>query len=555
MSIAVTNKANSNRLLGIVRFYDEYKQFGFIDTNGYGIDEDNTLEKSNSIELYFSARDLIPGTFIFEGDWVSFIYERCTKKKRDHARQVRQLQYTIEEFSLAILYRDDYSRIFSRMEHHRTYSADVITTFSSNYLLEKKSDKQALFDSLISAYSKNLIDLPNIAQESSVVLSFVLNSSQEDIKIKDRCAYELCIINLAILEYNKLRDILNSQSSLTIPWGNTFNNCLRITHGHGISRICDAIYSTLDSKVFNSLMHYLSSDVCNLLFSADDVSLRPEWREQLFYYKHKDVSILLQDTMIDYWNEHAKSTPGWTLPGSTYYSYYTIPRNDLKAIGDFISTSNHSSNYLLFEAFIDYSMPSCIRSLKDFSFIESWLPIKSDSFLKKFFKQSSLIPQTTITRSLPRIGLSRLQSIDALRSIDEELLKPLTISIFIKVDIVSKQSRNITCSRGGHFTWGEGMVGEEYYNVRQDTVNYVLKAYIEKSRKTLLAITLENKWKEKIREVVKVSISKKLPCMMFVWSTMGEERIFQINISDFNYSSEMSYLFECSDKVISEEEI
>lgn len=47
------------RCLGIIRFWDESRSFGFIDTNLYGIEDvANNTTTSQGVELYFNYRDI-----------------------------------------------------------------------------------------------------------------------------------------------------------------------------------------------------------------------------------------------------------------------------------------------------------------------------------------------------------------------------------------------------------------------------------------------------------------------------------------------------------------
>lgn len=92
-----------NRLIGVVRFYDSNKGFGFIETNGLGIDDAFSCNTSNSVELFFSYRDLSSDVQIRDGIWVSFLYKKEVGKKRDHALLVKPLLYTREE---TYMYKD-----------------------------------------------------------------------------------------------------------------------------------------------------------------------------------------------------------------------------------------------------------------------------------------------------------------------------------------------------------------------------------------------------------------------------------------------------------------
>ena len=87
---------NDKRLLGIVRFYNSVRGFGFIDTNGYGIDNPKSEKKTTNKELFFSHKDIVSADslYYFEGELVTFSYKKSTEQKRDYAKRVRLFQYS-----------------------------------------------------------------------------------------------------------------------------------------------------------------------------------------------------------------------------------------------------------------------------------------------------------------------------------------------------------------------------------------------------------------------------------------------------------------------------
>ena len=141
---------NDKRLLGIVRFYNSVRGFGFIDTNGYGIDNPKSEKKTTNKELFFSHKDIVSADslYYFEGELVTFSYKKSTEQKRDYAKRVRLFQYSKEEFLLAMEYLGNYSTINGTL---------IIKKVAEEFLKFKKTPGTAafVFDSLRELYANN----------------------------------------------------------------------------------------------------------------------------------------------------------------------------------------------------------------------------------------------------------------------------------------------------------------------------------------------------------------------------------------------------------------
>lgn len=144
-----SNRPHENRLLGVVRFYDEDRGFGFIDTNGYGIDSLGQENYSESVELFFGERDF--RGFVCANEWVTFVYKKANGKKRDYAKYIRPMRNTIEDLQLALNYHGPYGKMSvgeSRAD------INVLASVLSRSLIKKGNTFQLTYDVLIEAYKK-----------------------------------------------------------------------------------------------------------------------------------------------------------------------------------------------------------------------------------------------------------------------------------------------------------------------------------------------------------------------------------------------------------------
>lgn len=99
-----------DKLIGIVKFYDSDKDFGFIYTNARGSNQSERI-KDVIFSYYFNSHSLSDSSQpVSDGDWVTFrIGEDNLGRQR--AKQVKKLFYNQKELRIALNYRGDFARI------------------------------------------------------------------------------------------------------------------------------------------------------------------------------------------------------------------------------------------------------------------------------------------------------------------------------------------------------------------------------------------------------------------------------------------------------------
>ena len=525
------------RLIGIVRFYDEGKGFGFIDTNGYGIDDQTSMVKSKWVELFFCYKDMIPGAFIFEGDWVSFIYESAPEKKRGHARYVRALTYTIDGLRTILNYRGDYTNIYFKKEG---YDVNVIADYTKNYLSELTNSKQEAFDLLLSAHTSHIVDLTQHARGE--LMSLFLAPSKYSITINDLDGYRNFIADLAVAEFQEAvqhAKIYNGAYADGI-WTN-FSRCLSIVDDQGLSAIrnrielCDESYRILDDRnLMVPLIDSLSSDSCKGFFSVNDTHLTPAFRLYI-YQKHKDSSILLHHSMLEYWKHKIDSGDN---PFSLFsLTMYITSHSDgkiviSKEVSDYIANSHFSSDQLRLWTFIETSNILCFNHIEDKSLFNTWLPKQSDYFLYRFFEHNKDVPERIITDLYSTLGASRVAQIAS--KYGNSVLRGIPVSMIIRINVGLELRNEVERTEssgyyGGYWTWGEGMKNEKY-----DVYTYKDRLYL-----AVISVDYEHytlvkefyfKRENNVREQIRACLEKKMSDAYFAFRHGEDETLVYLTI-------------------------
>lgn len=521
-----------NRLIGIVRFYDP-KGFGFIDTNGFGIDLPDSGVKSRRVELFFNYNDLEWGAIIHSGDWVTFSYEKAPNKKRDRARCVRRLKYTEDEYLLALNYHDEYSTLSWAAYNIREEFA-VIPILTRVYS-ENKDRRQFIFNSLIDAYSqmsikisKVLYDCYKFAPEESCCF---FDPSACGILINDAHTYKEIIkgiIALRVREYllGKLDKRQQARDSLLDLLIKHFDTSDASDIGRDIIEEAHKLEMKDDDAP-----DFLPLSLLETAFPAyKNGYYSPNLRLKL-YSITKNASYLIDNSVIDHWN-NALSTEETDTIRRWCTSIYV---NDYDRVGSFIADSTASGDALLFLAFLTMSKPSCYDRIKDRSICSALLPKMDCAYIRKYLSSAKLIPRQEFIESAKAIGLSRIA--DIVGPYDSDITKgfpnELILNIIAVLQKLSEETKREQSGwYGGYFTWGEGMKHQRYNECTYIIRKYRTAYYVENSNSTRLneenlraQITVFREQLKKCQEASKNRI-------LFVISIDGEDFLVVLYLQD-----------------------
>ena len=458
------------RLLGIVRFYDQDRGFGFIDTNGYGIDKPDSVNKVVDKELFFCYRDIksdLPFLF-YEGVWVTFVYKKSYEQKRDFAKQVKLLRHNRNEFSLALQYQGIYASILGH---------DVIKSIAEE-LLEENRETTFVLGSLFQLYENRVRDngfdsfvLQYFGQ--GVVFDLLFDEATIEVISPDISVYGSIIFHLSVAFF----DINNPT---------LFSRCIPRLTAEGTVDIRDYICSRFSTHDFSkSFLRKIPIDVICLLFQSDSSSY-PAEISMIVYERCKDSSFLLHDSLIEYWNEHGLSLVSG-IPGS---------------VADYIATSPLSSEKLLLETFLKTSNQKCLIRVKDLSIFYTWLPYQKN-LIYDYIHQvcsnnvQSHLSEQLLEQSLRVIGLDNIERYVSVSKANC-LPKALMINLFVSVTIRSEIQKDEVHTYGGHWTWDEGMKGEESEILTYLHKEYDAEVFIEASKHSFVLPYLQD-FKEGLR--------------------------------------------------------
>lgn len=137
-----------NWLIGIVKFYDSHKGFGFIVTNSLGICG-HTKGVNKLYDLYVKRQYIQKGSHINDDDKVIFI----PSKDKKRAYYVKNIKYNWNTLMLAMKYRGKYSKI-------EGYDVHSIYNYKLNVLLDilNHYDKNKL-EEIVDAFCEYLFKL------------------------------------------------------------------------------------------------------------------------------------------------------------------------------------------------------------------------------------------------------------------------------------------------------------------------------------------------------------------------------------------------------------
>lgn len=128
-------KGEPQRVLGIVKFFDSFKDWGFFVTNGKGIRKN--LEEGKLVSIYIRGEEWKSSSDPRENEWV--IFTPHSNQKGWSAVNAERLEYNRENLLVAMKYRAKYSRINGTDDKGERYDANVLC-----YIIRKMTMEQGI---------------------------------------------------------------------------------------------------------------------------------------------------------------------------------------------------------------------------------------------------------------------------------------------------------------------------------------------------------------------------------------------------------------------------
>ena len=328
------NQKAEQRFIGIVKWFDAIKGFGFIVTNNKDINKTNDKE-SNFVEIFVHESELNSDCTLDEGYWVSFAKEKG--KRGLNAKNVKCLEYDKEDILLSFEYRGIYAR-FEGTDNKCEYKYNenvilkiqerVFRKTGSNDLFKKTlceyidSCKKELRDSIIEQFfsdesatkvieslfingdNDNLRDSTSVELLKANLIKRLVNTSSMDWD----CLTKLYLQKFDLSPYfNNICDALNSCDTLSLAQ-KTFISELDIDgirilfHKFGISNISSklaiCLYNSFDERFENlfSDVTDISDEIKILVFLSKDYQSKlvaiSDWKSLISWMENQTVSII-----------------------------------------------------------------------------------------------------------------------------------------------------------------------------------------------------------------------------------------------------------------------
>lgn len=150
-------KRAAKRIIGIVKFFDMSKNFGFIVSNSLYVRGKET-GKNELCNFHVKGSSLVYPWLLSEGQWVEFTPGENTYGAADNALNVAILEYNLETLTKAMVYRGEYAHIQGEDTHSgKEYDASILAHIISKI---EKEDPHNAVEIIASAFCNYLHSLP-----------------------------------------------------------------------------------------------------------------------------------------------------------------------------------------------------------------------------------------------------------------------------------------------------------------------------------------------------------------------------------------------------------
>ena len=130
------------RLIGVVKFYDDYKDFGFIITNGKEV-EDIVDWKESFYSFYISDQEWKSSSYPKEKEWVILTPQKDKQRKNKwNATNVERLEFNKDTLLLAMKYRGKYAKIEGKdWRSNNIYNYNILIHIIQSIVKKNLHDK------------------------------------------------------------------------------------------------------------------------------------------------------------------------------------------------------------------------------------------------------------------------------------------------------------------------------------------------------------------------------------------------------------------------------
>ena len=158
-----------HRCIGIIKFFDASKGFGFAVSNAWGTNSSKQL-----VDFYLQSSEFQESLRFYDGKWISFIPKLDTKGYT--ATDIKALAYDASSFRLALQYIGEFAKIEGiDTKQDKTYDSHIIDHIAGN-IIKKDGGKRIIWDELV-----QYIDNIPTEQQQSAIQQFLTDAKIKDI--------------------------------------------------------------------------------------------------------------------------------------------------------------------------------------------------------------------------------------------------------------------------------------------------------------------------------------------------------------------------------------
>ena len=288
-------KKQEQRLIGIIKFYDNDKGFGYLVTNNKGINNARGIE-SEIKEIFVHSSGVACGYTPYDGHWVTF-----TKGKDRRgglaAKNLSKLEFGKESIMQAFKYRGSYAKILgwdSKREHN--YQENVIShVYNASKRATGSSDvfKDALFEFVENTkaeYRESIVKQLYLDEATGKIIDSIIREPNEEASIAYTCLKAFSTKMLFTqdnTDWDKIAELFNADTDISEYYFNIKENIERNSNYRnidihqfyaaiGINGI-QKLYSidelsTLSGDIVILLYNALGIEFCDLYDGADKIS-------------------------------------------------------------------------------------------------------------------------------------------------------------------------------------------------------------------------------------------------------------------------------------------
>lgn len=312
-------KKQEQRLIGIIKFYDDDKGFGYLVTNNKGINNTRGIE-SEIKEIFVHSSGVVRGYTPYDGHWVTF-----TKGKDRRgglaAKNLSKLEFDKESIMQALKYRGSYAKILgwdSKREHNyheniisHVYNATKRATGSSEIF------KEALYEFIENTRDEireSIVEQLYLDEATAKIIDSIIQDSTEDSSIAYNCLKAYSIKKLFTQEnadWEKIADLFNADTDISEYYSNIKENIEKNSNFREIG--IHQFYATIGingiKKLYsNEELSSLGGDVVFLLYNALEIGFCD------LYNEVDNISSIIKALLFlcNENEEYLENTDNWT---------------------------------------------------------------------------------------------------------------------------------------------------------------------------------------------------------------------------------------------------